>query len=158
MGFQDLDARFITLFLDSFQSVFTRIFNCDAQKGPITVWGHQNSDHSIAILTGVVGSLHSGMVVFWMKDHTARKMVGYLDPTATEFCETLYEGLGEFVNIVSGNAVQHLLKNQIELAITPPSLVVGNPLEMHLLNQNAYSVTMLSPLGEIGIDIAIKRS
>ena len=158
MGLQDLDARFITLFLDSFQSVFAQLFNCDAAKGPVTVWGHHNSEQSIAVMTGVVGDHHTGMVVFWIKDHTARKLVGHLDPTATEFTETLYEGLGEFVNIVSGNAVRHLSKNRIQLAITPPSLVVGNTLEMHLLNQNAYSITMLSPFGEIGIDIAIKRS
>ncbi len=65
--------------------------------------------------------------------------------------------LGEVINIVSGNAIQHLSRNGIELAITTPSLVVGESLEIHLLNQNTYSITMLSALGEIDIDIAIKR-
>jgi CheY-specific phosphatase CheX len=98
------------------------------------------------------------MVAYRMKDQTARRMVGYLDPTMADFQESLFEGLGEIVNIISGNAVQHLSKNQLDLAITTPSVVAGNPLEMHLLNQTPYSVTMLSTFGEIGIDIAIKKS
>jgi len=157
MSSRNVDVRFITLFLDSFQAVFAQVFDCDVHKGPVTVMGRLNRDRGIAVLAGVSGVHHSGTVVFWMKDHTARKMLEYLDPTATEFHETLYEGLGEVINIVSGNAIQHLSRNGIELAITTPSLVVGESLEIHLLNQNTYSITMLSALGEIDIDIAIKR-
>jgi chemotaxis protein CheX len=157
MSSKNVDVRFITLFLDSFQSVFAEVFDCDVRKGPMTVLGRHNRDHAIAVLAGVAGDHYSGTVVFWIKDHAARKMVEYLDPTATEFRETFYEGLGEVFNIVSGNAMQHLSRNNIELTITTPSLVVGDSLEIHLLNQNAYSITMLSPFGEIGIDIAVKR-
>jgi CheY-specific phosphatase CheX len=157
MNLSNLDARFITLFLDSFQSVFTRVFDCDICQGPVSVWGNKNGHHTIAVLTGVMGGHHTGMVAYRMKEETAKRMVGYLDPTMADFEESLFEGLGEVVNILSGNAVQHLSKNQIELGITTPSVVAGNPLAMHLLNQTAYSVTMLSPFGEVGIDIAIKQ-
>ena len=153
----NLDARFITLFLDSFQSVFTQVFDCDTCRGPVSVWGNSNGHHTIAVLTGVVGGHHTGMVAYRMKEQTAKRMVGYLDPTMADFQESLFEGLGEIINIVSGNAVQHLSKNQFDLSISTPSVVAGNPLEMHLLNQTAYSVTMLSPFGEVGIDIAIKK-
>jgi CheY-specific phosphatase CheX len=98
------------------------------------------------------------MVAYRMKEQTARRLVGHLDPTMADFQESLFDGLGEIINIVSGNAVQHLSKNQFDLAITTPSVVAGNRLEMHLLSQTAYSVTMLSPFGEVGIDIAIKKS
>ena len=157
MNATHLDSRFITLFLDSFQTVFNRVFDCDLCKGPVSVLGRKNGHHTVAIMTGVVGTHHTGMVVYRMKDQTAKRMVEYLDPTMSEFQETIYEGLGEVVNIVSGNAVQHFSRNQIELAITTLSVVAGNPLQMHLLNQTAYSITLLSPFGEIGIDIAIKQ-
>jgi CheY-specific phosphatase CheX len=157
MNSKNTDLRLITLFLESFQGVFAKIFDREVRKGPITVLGRQSRDHAIAVLAGVAGVHHTGMVVFWIRDYTARKMLEYLDPTATDFQETLYEGLGEVINIVSGNAVQHLARNGIELAITTPSLVVGGPVEIHMMNQNAYSITMLSPFGEIGIDIAVKQ-
>jgi len=157
MSPKNVDVRFITLFLDSFQSVFSQVFDCEIRKGSVTILGRKGRDRAIAVLAGVAGDHYSGTVVFWMQDHTARKMVEYLDPTATDFHETLYEGLGEVINIVSGNAIQHLSRNGIALTITSPSLVVGDSLEIHLLNQNAYSITMLTPFGEIEIDIAIKR-
>ena len=157
MNLVNLDARFITLFLDSYESVFTQVFDCDTCRGQVSVWGNKNGQHTIAVLTGVAGSHYTGMVAYRMKDQTARRMVGYLDPTMADFQESLFEGLGEIINIVSGNAVQHLSKNNFELTITTPSVVAGNPLAMHLLSQTAYSVTMLSPFGEVGIDIAIKK-
>jgi len=157
MNSTNTDLRLITLFLESFQSVFAQVFDREVRKGPITVLGRQSRGNAIAVLTGVVGVHHTGTLIFWIKDLTAREMLEYLDPTVTDFQETLYEGLGELVNIVSGNAVQHLSKNAIELAITSPALVVGGPVEIHMMNQNAYSITMISQFGEIGIDIAIKQ-
>jgi CheY-specific phosphatase CheX len=157
MNSKNTDLRLITLFLESFQGVFAKVFDREVKKGPITVLGRQSRDHAIAVLAGVVGAHYTGTVIFWIQENTARKMLEYLDPTATDFQETLYEGLGEVVNIVSGNAVQHLARNGIELAMTTPSLVVGGPMEIHMMNQNAYSITMLSPFGQIGIDIAVKQ-
>jgi chemotaxis protein CheX len=147
------------MFLDSFKTIFAKVFNCKLKRGPISIWSNCLAENEIAILTGITGSRYTGIVVYSMKDQTATQMVEYLDPDLETSDEngTFYSSLGELVNIISGNVMTYFSQKKIDLAITTPSVVVGNAFEMYLLNQTTFAVEMLSSFGAIEIDIAIKR-
>lgn len=160
MVLKNIDAAFITMFLDSMQATFSKIFQSELSRGTTSLWGNQVDQKEIAILTGITGDGHSGFVVYSMSNETAKKLISYLDPEVSSagFKESLYDSLGEIVNIISGNTITYFSQNHYNLEITSPSVISGNEFRMYLLNQAALTTDMMSPFGMIGVDIAMKYS
>ena len=159
MGLAELDVSFINHFLHSVETTFTKVFNCEVSRGQFSLGRSQLPEHEVSIITGVVGQHHTGIIVYSMKDITVKRLINFLDPSYndTDNQYTLYEGLGEVVNIISGNTMTHFSKNDIVLEITTPSVIVGNAFKLYFLNQTTLSADMLSPFGMMEISIAIKK-
>ena len=94
-----------------------------------------------------------------MHNAMAQRMVDFLDPTVNDSSSRLmtYEGLGEVINIISGNTMTRFSKDNIFLNITTPSIIAGDTIELFLLNQITISADMLSPFGTMEINLAIKH-
>lgn len=159
MGLEGLDITFINLFLTSVEGTFVRVFQCDIARGQVSFMKNTVSEDNVAVLTGVVGERHTGMVVYRMHNATAQRMIDFLDPDSKNLSDRMvtYEGLGEIVNIISGNTMSRFMENEILLNITTPSIIAGNAFELFMLNHNTLSVDMLSSFGTMQIDLAIKR-
>ena len=160
MGLNELDTRFINLFLSSIESTFTKVFQCEVSRGQIYLLRDKMSEDKVAVITGVVGNNHTGMVAYRMHNKTAQRMIGFLDPESDgDFSNRFitYEGLGEVVNIISGNTMSMFSQNDISINITTPSIIAGNTFELFLLNQTTLSADMLSPFGTLEINLAIKH-
>lgn len=159
MALAKLDTSFINHFLTSVETTFIKVFRCEVTRGEFCFSRNQSSEPKVVILTGVIGNCHSGMVVYRMNDTTAQRMIDFLDPTDKDSTDRylIYEGLGEVINIISGNTMTHFSKNDILIDITTPSIIAGSTFELYLLNQTTLSADMLSPFGIIEIDIAIKH-
>lgn len=152
-----MDANFIELFLESLQDVFLKMFHCDITRQTISVWNNSMSDNDIAIITGVTGYNRTGIIVYSMRSDTAKQLIQSWVPDFVDFDDLLYDGLGELVNIISGNTMKKFADNNIDVSITTPSLIAGNQFEMHLLNQATLSANMQSRLGSIEVKFAIKK-
>jgi chemotaxis protein CheX len=159
MRLTDLDPTFINLFLDSVEMTFSKVFQSELCRGRLSAWKNNLEKNEIAVLTGVTGGNHTGVIVYSMKEQTAKRMVNHMDPgtSSSDQEEYFYGSLGEVVNILSGNTMTHFSKNRIDIDITTPSIVTGPSFNMYLLNQATLSADMLSPFGTIEINIAIKR-
>jgi len=159
MGLNELDTKFIDLFLTSIETTFKKVFQCELARGQIYFMRNQLSEDNVAVLTGVVGNSHTGMVVYRMHNTTAERMIDFLDPENNDPSNSLmtYEGLGEIVNIISGNTMSRFSEDNISLNITTPSIIAGDTFELFTLNQITLSADMLSPFGTMEIDLAIKH-
>jgi chemotaxis protein CheX len=159
MQLKNLDPTFIHLFLDSVEMTFTQVFQSELCRGRLSAWKNNLGKNEIAVLTGVTGGSRTGVIVYSMKEQTARRMIGHLDPGSSSSVEEEYflGSLGEVVNILSGNTMTYFSKNQIDIEITTPSIVTGSSFNMYLLNQTTLSADMMSPFGTIEINIAIKK-
>lgn len=155
----NLDVPFVHHLFNSVEATLTDIFQCEVTRGQVYFWRNRLDEGDVAILTGVVGDLHTGMIVYSMKGDTAQRMVGFLDPSVnpTHDRYNLYEGLGEIINIISGNTIARFSKNNIMLDITTPSVIAGDSIELHMLNQATLSADMLSQFGTLKVNIAIKK-
>ena len=159
MGLEGLDTKFINLFLTSVETTFIKMLQCDVVRGKVSLIYNTTSEDNVAVLTGVIGDIHTGMVVYRMHNSTAQRMIDFLDPNSKTHQDRMmiYEGLGEVINIVSGNTMSKFLENDIPLNITTPSIISGNTFELFMLNHNTLSVDMLSSFGTMQIDLAIKH-
>lgn len=159
MGAKDIDITLVNPFLSAAYDVFKQVFSCELRKGQITVKRNPSADNEVAIIIGVSGPKHTGVVVYSMKDVTSKKIVSNLDPDIELSLEdeAFSDALGELANMISGNATNIFSKQDIDLTITTPSVVIGDAFEMHLLDQTTLSAEMMSPFGNLEINVAIKK-
>jgi len=151
------DARFIELFLNSFSTVFSTLFQEEMTRTSMSVWNRRKSENDIAVITGVTGKEHTGMIIYSMQRETARHMIQTLMPDTSDFEDMIFDGLGELVNIISGNSMTAFSDNNLDVSITAPSLIAGDQFEMHMLNQSTLSADMQSDMGSIEVKFAIKK-
>ena len=159
MTIQDLDANFANLFLESVENTFNKVLNKEMTRGQLSLWKNQLDDNDVAVLVGITGDKHSGMAVYSMRGQTAERMIQSLDDTYKPGSdqELLYDGLGEIVNILSGNTMTHMGEHEIRIDMSTPSVVAGDAFRLHVPNQRPLSVDMLSEFGSIEINLAVKR-
>jgi CheY-specific phosphatase CheX len=159
MTLKHIDASFISMFLESMQTTFAKVYQTELCRGAVSFWKDEAMPQQLAVLTGVSGPKYTGMVAYRMRNETAARMVQALDPSSPEDPQgaDLYEGLGEVFNILSGNTVSHFARNDVAIDITTPSVVTGDGFRMYLLNQTTLRADMMSPFGTIQVNIAIKK-
>lgn len=159
MCIQDLDANFIELFLDSVESTFVKVFNTEVTRGQMSIWNNHLTDHNLAVVTGIIGEEHTGMVIYSMKGCTAERMINFLDPSTEQSDDTkvIHDGLSEIISILSGNTMTIFSENDIDIEITTPFIVSGEAFQMHMPNHTMLTADMLSQFGTIDVNIAIKR-
>jgi chemotaxis protein CheX len=159
MGSKGLDTKFINLFLNSIETTFIKVFQCDLTLSQIYFMKDQLSEDNVAVMTGVIGNNYTGMVVYRMHNETAQRMIDFLNPDEIDSSNRImtYESLGEIINIISGNTMTRFSENNLSLNITTPSIIAGDTFELFTLNQITLSADMLSPFGTVEIDLAIKH-
>ncbi len=159
MKAKNIDISTVNPFLGAAYDVFKQIFGCELSKGQISLKKNPSADNEVAIIIGISGGRHTGVVVYSMKIYTAKKIVMNLDPDSavSENDDAFADALGEIANMISGNAMSDFSKRGMDLTITTPSVVVGDAFEMHLLDQETLATTMNSPFGALEINVAIKK-
>lgn len=156
---EDMDVSFVNTFLGSFCTVFNKLFSSEIERGSISFWENQIEDNEIAIISGVLGKNYAGIIVFSMNSATANRMVKVMggDSGISKFGDILFDVLGEWMNIISGNACTDLSRVGIDLEITTPTIVLGQNFTLQVLNQVPLSVPMHTPFGIIEIIFGVKK-
>jgi CheY-specific phosphatase CheX len=154
-----IDVQFIKVFLDSFVNVFRGMFKCELSKAELSMMTVDAKDSDVIVLTGITGDYRSGMVAYSMSSLTAERMIRHFYPenALLNSDSVVWDGLGELVNIISGNTLSNLYEQESGLRITTPSIVSGDSFRLHFMNQSTVTATVMSEFGTIGIDFAIKR-
>ena len=160
MNKQDIDISLVNPFLGAAFDVFKQIFGCELKKGQISVKKNPSASFEVAIIIGISGNYHTGVVVYSIKEYSANKMIQSMDPDIDikENKEAFFDAIGELANIISGNAMANFSKQGVDLNITTPSVISGDAFNINLLDQTTLSTTMTSPFGEMEINVAIKKT
>ena len=159
MTLKDIDLAIVNPFLIAAYDVFKKLFSVEIRKGAVILKENPTASYEIAIIIGVSGHKYTGVVVYSMKKTTAINLINSFDSDfkVDSADETFPDALGEVANIISGNAVSEFSQNNIMLKITTPSVIIGEAFEVHLLDQTTLSTDMITPFGELEINVAIKK-
>ena len=158
MESKDLDITMVNPFLSAANDVFKQLYSCDLKKGSISIRKDPTATYDVAIIIGITGNAHTGVVVFSIKKYTAQKLVSHLDASIqNEKDQAFSDALGEIANIISGNAMAVFSAQGMKLNITTPSVIIGEAFEIHLLDQTTLSTEMSSPFGMMEVNVAIKK-
>lgn len=156
---KDIDISLINPFLGAAYDVFKQLFDCELIKGTISLKKNPTASYEVAIVIGISGEQYTGVVVYSIKSYSAKKIIHRLDPDTnmTENRTAFSDALGELANIISGNAMVSFSKQGLNLKITTPSVIIGDAFEINLLDQTTLSTTLMSPFGEIEVNVAIQK-
>ena len=67
MNAKDIDITLVNPFMGAMYDVFKQIFECELRKGQISIKKNPSAGNEIAIIIGISGKRHTGVVVYSMK-------------------------------------------------------------------------------------------
>ncbi len=153
-----MNVEYINPFIEASQVVLKSAANMDVTLGKIYLKSSPYSSDTLAIIIGLTGTLR-GQVIFSMnKDMAlgiASAMMGGME--VTEMNEITKSAVTEATNMILGNTATIFYNNGITIDITPPSLLMGDNMQISTSKMKTVCVPLnISSGGTIEIDIAIE--
>ncbi len=85
-----------------------------------------NSTYDISAIIGITGSGAGGIVLSFPEDVACKVVSRMLGEEVTELNQDVSDGIGELVNIITGNAKRGLVKHGFnDLSLSLPNVVIG---------------------------------
>lgn len=152
-----LKVEFVNPFLEAAVEVFEAETNQKLEKGPLSVNKSSITSQEVSVLLGITGGIH-GQVIYGMSSKTAKKiaseMIGRSVPLLDELAQSAISELG---NMITGLATAKFSDIYSNLAITPPTLIVGMNVLISTIDVQRLYVVLTSEFGIIEVSIALKE-
>ncbi len=145
-----MNVEYINPFIEASQSVLKQIANIEVKLGKIFIKTSPYDSDSVVIIIGITGKIR-GQVIFTMNRkvalHIASSMMAGMP--VTELDEISKSAISELTNMILGNTATILYNRGIGIEITPPSLLLGDNMQI----SNNKLKTVCIPLHLEGDDI-----
>ncbi len=126
-----MNIEYINPFIEASQTVLKQIANVDATLGKVFLKNSPYKSESIVIIVGITGKIR-GQAVFSMSKKTAFAVASAMmfGMPVDELNEISKSALSELTNMILGNTATLLYNKGIGIEITPPSLLLGDNLQI----------------------------
>ncbi|MCG8478396.1 MAG: chemotaxis protein CheX [Spirochaetales bacterium] len=154
-------AIIINPFLESTMNLFKKMFRLDPTPGtPHLVQRLGNHRWEISGVISFLGT-HTGVVVIRLPRLLADKLLertGMVFETERQREIMINEMVGEFTNIIAGNALGPLYQKGIDLDISPPLVVQGKNHRIHWPSSAPIiGMPFTTDLGPFTVDVSMKN-
>ncbi|MCX8028378.1 MAG: chemotaxis protein CheX [Brevinematales bacterium] len=154
--------EYINPFIEATFEILSEILKTDQiKRGDLFLKKGTSPTHSVSIIVGVTGPAN-GRVIIDMDETTAIKVVSIMTSSEINSISQLgdYEksALSELGNMITGNAITRLYKKGFTFVLTPPTVIIGKDYEIDTPQIETLVVPVISPIGQIDINIALKES
>lgn len=152
-----MDVDHINPFIQASRTVMKSVANTDVSLGKVYLKSSPYSSETIVIVVGLMGELR-GQVIFSMDKSVALKIASamMMGMPITELDEMSKSAIAESANMILGNAATLLYDKGIKIEITPPSLMMGDNIQISTPNMKTLCIPLiLSTGGTMELDIAL---
>lgn len=152
-----MNAKYINPFIEASRTVIKTVANIDVSLGKIYLKTSPYSSETIVIIVGLMGHLQ-GQVIFSMDKSVGFKIASamMMGMTVKELDEMSKSAIAESANMILGNAATILYSEGVKIEITPPSLMMGDNIQISTPKMKTLCVPLnLSSGGTIELDIAM---
>ncbi|OGH55547.1 MAG: hypothetical protein A3G34_00525 [Candidatus Lindowbacteria bacterium RIFCSPLOWO2_12_FULL_62_27] len=155
-----MKVEYLNPFLDASRSVIQELGLGRATVGKIEIAPNPHGSGGLLSMIGITGRL-TGRVLYDMNESTAINIAGVMmGETLPELTQMARSAIGEFTNMISGNAATILKERGFAVDITPPTVITGG--QMTLTDFGEMNVTLVVPLilnkGVVTVNLAIKEA
>jgi len=154
-----LNVQHVNPFIQATQNVIEMMCQVQPKLGNVYVKQSSFYGEDVAIILGIVGDIR-GQVIFSMKKDTAcfiasKMMMGM--PVA-ELDEMAKSAISELTNMVLGNTATLFSQNGVSIDITPPSLLMGENMQISTVKAQAICIPMQFEGYTMEIEVAIQEN
>lgn len=152
-----MNVDHINPFIQASRTVMKTVADIDVSLGKVYLKTSPYSSETIVVVVGLMGELR-GQVIFSMDKPVAFKIASamMMGMTITELDEMSKSAIAESTNMILGNAATLLYDKGIKIEITPPSLMMGDNIQISTPNMKTLCIPLiLSTGGTIELDIAL---
>ena len=112
----------------------------------------------ISVIIGIIGKF-SGRMLIDISKTTANNIAQFLYKKTPDSSDEINEMLGEFANIIAGNACSVLNKKNkaLGLRVAPPSILTGDNVQILAPNFSTKSVKGQSAFGELMLNVGFTK-
>jgi chemotaxis protein CheX len=152
-----MNVEYINPFIEASQIVLQQIANVDAKLGKIFIKSSPYEGESVVIIIGITGKIR-GQVIFTMSKSTALLIASHMmyGMPVIELDEISKSAISELTNMILGNTATLLYNRGIPIEITPPSLLMGESMQISSNKLKTVCVPLhISDTEVFEIDISI---
>lgn len=153
-----MNIEHINPFIEASQTVLKQIANIDAKLGKVYLKTAPYKSEDIVIMVGLTGTIR-GQAVFTMGKKLAMSIASSMmfGMPVKEFDEISKSAISELTNMILGNTATLLYNRGISIEITPPSLLMGENVQISPNKMKTVCVPLLLSDGEaIELDISVE--
>ena len=153
-----MNIEYINPFIEASQTVLKQIANIDAKLGKVYLKTAPYKSEDIIIMVGLTGMIR-GQAIFTMGRKLAMNIASCMmfGMPVTEFDEISKSAISELTNMILGNTATLLYNRGISIEITPPSLLMGENVQISPNKMKTVCVPLLlNDDGVIELDISVE--
>lgn len=154
-----MKVEYINPFIKASTEVLKMIAQIDFKTGKPYMKSSPFTPSSVMIVVGITGEIQGQAVISMTQElamGVASKMM--MGMPVTELDEMAKSALSELGNMIMGNAATLLYNEEVQVDITPPSLMVGEGIVISSATMATVGVPLNSELGTMNFDISIKET
>jgi len=151
-----MKTEYINPFIEASQIVLKQIASLEAKLGKVYLKTSPYRSEDIIIMVGLTGKIR-GQAIFSMRKEFGMKIASsmMMGMPVEKFDEMAKSAIAELANMIMGNAATLLFNRGINIDITPPSLLMGENMEITSGRMKTICIPLLVGDGEtIELDIS----
>ena len=153
-----MKIEFLNPFIISAAEVLQKEVGSEVTRGQVGLQKGLFVSSDVTVLISLVGQVQ-GTVLFHMSYATAKGLVSaILGQQFTQFDELAQSGIAELANVITGLSSTKLSSAGYATIISVPMLIIGKGSRISTINIDRVRVPLLTNVGEIGLDIALREN
>ncbi len=153
-----MNIEYINPFIEASQTVLKQIASLDAKLGKVYIKDSPYKSEDLIIMVGLTGKIR-GQAIFSMTRKLGMSIASsmMMGMPVTEFDDLSKSAISELANMILGNAATLLYNRGFNIDITPPSLLMGENLQITPNKMKTICIPLLINENErIELDVSME--
>ena len=153
-----MNIEYINPFIEASQTVLRQVASIESKLGKVYIKDSPYKSDNIIIMVGLTGKIR-GQAIFTMSKKLAMYIASCMmfGMPVIEFDEISKSAISEMTNMILGNAATLLYNRGIIIEITPPSLLMGDNLQISQTRMKTICIPLFVNDSEsIELDISVE--
>jgi chemotaxis protein CheX len=151
-----MKIQYVGPFAEAAYEMLKQILEVPVERGKLALNHSPILSNGVVVILGLAGDIQ-GRVMYDMDKSTAIKIAGVMNGMDFDGFDDLAKStISELGNIITGKAVSILNDRGFKFSITPPTLFVGNQMEMTDLGLDILVIPLEMEYGKMVINVALK--